>query len=414
MGSRELNVASVSWADHLTFGEGDGRLDTPDAFARRVRAWSEELGIGALHWRALRARIGGRFHAAPGYEHPSEAVARRLTWDDRTIVPAIAHGQGVRAWLYVSLFDEGWPLAPEAERAASHHNPMHGQHVSWQSELTRAHPEWLVADRAGTAWQHGVVSLAYPEARQAFIDRWLALLHGTAFDGLFICLRSQSRPADHADQFGFNEPALEDFAARHGLKHFELTANFELPTSTSTSHFPLPTSNLPQWRDHLGGYLTTLLAELRLALDRRVALGVGCARGDVIGPPLGNATLHWRDWVRRGLIDQLVIDQSSSQCPSMWHQLWPMHRGTGYVQNYLEPETLPSLIDHVRDTYAPVIASAATELCVARQWHERDAGAERELIGIPGVAGLVFGTFRHDNPGAIARGDWRAGELDLG
>src|SRR5919197_4390015 len=111
---------------------------------------------------------------------------------------------GLQVSLYVSLFDEGWPLAPPRIRAVSHHNVMHGQHVSWQSNLTRSNPEWIAIDRQRRR-QWGVVSLSYPEARRAFIDRWLALLDDTAFDGLFVCLRSQSRPADHADQFGFNE-----------------------------------------------------------------------------------------------------------------------------------------------------------------------------------------------------------------
>ena len=395
-----MNIASVSWADHLTFGEGDGRLATPDALGRRLRVWRDELGAGALHWRMLRTRIAGRFHAAPGYAHPSETVARRMTWNDLAIVPAAAHAHGMQAWLYVSLFDEGWALAPASERATSHHNAMHGQHVSWQSELTRTHPEWLVVDRDGVTRQPGVVSLAYPEARKAFIDRWLTALAGTAFDGLFICLRSQSRPADHADQFGFNEPAVADFVARD-TSHVELT-----------SHFTLHTSHLPLWRDHLGAYLTLLLAELRAALDARIALGVGCARGDVIGPPLGNAILPWREWVQRGLIAQLVIDQNSSQCPSMWHQLWPMHRGGGYVQNYLDAGTLPPLATHVRETYAPVFNGAGAQLFIARQWRERDADAERELLAVPAVAGLVFSTFRHDNPAALAKGDWRAGRIE--
>ena len=52
-----MNVASVSWGDHLSFGEGDGRLDTPDALARRMEAWRAGLSAGALHWRALRTRI---------------------------------------------------------------------------------------------------------------------------------------------------------------------------------------------------------------------------------------------------------------------------------------------------------------------------------------------------------------------
>jgi hypothetical protein len=132
-------------------------------------------------------------------------------------------------------------------------------------------------------------------------------------------------------------------------------------------------------------------------------------RGDVLGPPLGNTTLHWRDWIRNGLVDHLIVNQNSSQCPSMWHQLWPMHRGGGYAQNYLDGHGLPALADHLRSAYAPAIDGSTTRLFVARQWCQRCANEERELCAIPGVAGLVFSSFRHDNPSAIARGDWRAG-----
>jgi hypothetical protein len=155
-----------------------------------------------------------------------------------------------------------------------------------------------------------------------------------------------------------------------------------------------------------------LFAELRAAMaqdGRRVAAGI--ARSDVVGPPLGNATLPWREWVRRGLVDQLIIDQNSSQCPSMWHQLWPMHRGTGYVQNYLDGHGLPPLVQHVTSTYAPAVAGRATRLFVARQWRERCEAEEQMLCAIPGVWGLVFSSFRHDNPAAVQRGDFRAGPL---
>ena len=393
-----MNIVSVSWADHLVFGDGDGRLDTPAALERRMTVWREKLGAGALHWRVLRTRIAGRFHAARGYRHPSLTASRSITWDDFAQVPALAREAGLEAWLYVSLFDEGWPLAPARERAESHHNAMHGQNVAWQSELTRTHPEWLVADRAGRTRQRGVVSLAYPEARRAFVERWSRLIAPTHFDGLFICFRSQSRPADDGDQFGFNEPVREDFRRRYGADI--LRDDFDRQA----------------WRDLLGEYITALLLELREALtrlglaDRRI--GVGVARGDILGPPLGNTTLHWRDWVRQGLIDHLVVDQSSSQCPSMWHQLWPMHRGTGYTQNYLDGHGLPGLADHLRATYAPAIRGSAARLFVARQWSSRCGEVEADLRAIPGVAGLVFSSFRHDNPAAIARGDWRAGALE--
>jgi hypothetical protein len=155
----------------------------------------------------------------------------------------------------------------------------------------------------------------------------------------------------------------------------------------------------------------------------------------VLGPPLGNASLQWREWAApqvstddlagsrgaaRGLVDELVINQNSSQCPSMWHHLWPMHRGYGYVQNYLDG--LPPLREHLASTYAPIFAprpsatsaeereaaSPGARLYVARQWDERDEAEEAALLAQPGVAGLVFSSFRHDNPGPVARADWRA------
>jgi hypothetical protein len=271
---------------------------------------------------------------------------------------------------------------------------MHGQHVAWQSDLTRDHPEWTVVDRAGRECQHGVVSLSYPAARAAFIDRWIRLIEPTTFEGIFLCLRSQSRPADSADQFGFNEPARRDFLDRYGVdvrrEAFDVQA----------------------WRDMLGSYVTVLVSELRVALARAgKRLAIGCARGDVVGPPLGNMTLPWREWVRLNLVDRLVIDQNSSQCPSMWHQLWPMHRGDGYVQNYLDGTGLPPLVEHVATTYAPLVTESHVELFVARQWSERSPDVEACLSSTAGVTGLVFGSFRHDNPEAVRRNDWRAGKL---
>jgi hypothetical protein len=151
-----MNIVSVSWTDHLSFGEGDGRLDTLEAVGRRMQAWREELGAGALHWRVVRSRIPGRFVAARGHRHPSQTAAREQTWDDVARVPALAHAAGLQAWLYVSLFDEGWPLAPSRVRAVSYHNAMHGRHVAWQSDLTRLHPDWVTVDRRGRRRQWGV------------------------------------------------------------------------------------------------------------------------------------------------------------------------------------------------------------------------------------------------------------------
>ena len=59
------NIVSVSWGDHLTFGEGDGLLNTPEALRRRAPVWRDELDAGTLPWRSGRGNPG-RYRAARG------------------------------------------------------------------------------------------------------------------------------------------------------------------------------------------------------------------------------------------------------------------------------------------------------------------------------------------------------------
>jgi hypothetical protein len=388
---KQCNIVSVSWGDHLTFGEGDGRLATPEALAKRMERWKDELHAAIVHWRLTRTHLKGHYYAARGYQHPLRDPDRDLGWKFFQIVPQFAHRFGLKAYLYVALFDEGWPLPPKKVRELSYHNAMHCQHISWQSKFSKENPEYGLIDRSGQQRQWGVLCLAYPEVRSHFCNRFINLLKDTKFDGLFLCLRSQSRPADYADQFGFNQPVRQDYLNLYGRDIW--AEDFDLQN----------------WRDLLGEYLTLFLSELRQALRSfGLPLVVGGPRGEVLGPPLGNATLNWRDWVKKDLIDGLVINQNSSQCPSMWHQLWPMHRGYGYLQNYLDGHNLPSLGEQLISTYGPVLEGRSAELYVARQWHERSEIEESNLLATPAVKGLVFSSFRFDNPGPVARGDWRA------
>jgi hypothetical protein len=351
------HFVSVSWTDHLAFGRGDARLATPEALARRFAAWRDELGAGTVLWRLHRRHVPGRYQAGRGARHPIRDAARSIGWDDLALVPRLAHGAGLKAYLYVSLFDEGWPLPPPRVRTASYHNADHLRAASWQSDFSRLHPEYAVADRTGRRRQWGVLCLSVPRVRAHFRERFGGLLARGDFDGLFVCLRSQSRPADHADQFGHNVPMKGD--------------------------------DLQAWRDRRGAFLTRFLEELRAAVKLRLA--VGAPWGDVVGPPMGNMTLAWPDWVARGLVDDLVVGQDSTRCPSLGHRLWPMHRGRGYLTVDLPPA------ERLRAIYAPVVAGSRTALYVARQWDPRSAHVERELLTIPGVRGLVFSSFRHDH-----------------
>ena len=383
------NIASVSWGDHLIFGEGVGRLSTPKALRKRMKKWRKELGVSSIHWRQDRSILEGHFFAAPGFKNPIEEI-KEIKWDDFEYVTKVAHDEGIKANLYVSLFDEGWPLPPKKVREVSYHNLMHCQHTSWQSDFSSKHPEFTVVDKTGKNKQWGVLCLAYPQVRKYFIDKFLNLLKGYEFDGLFVCLRSQSRPADFGDQYNFNEPIREEFRRRYADDI--LKGDFDLQA----------------WRDLVGEYLTLFLSELRNELKKiGVKLSIGVPRGDIIGPPMGNLSLHWREWIQKNLIDELIINQNSSQCPSMWHQLWPMHRGTGYIQNYLNEYNLPLLLQHIDKSYFPYIKESNVKLYVARQWGELSPKQESEILNHPAVSGLVFSSFRFDNSGTIVHGDWK-------
>jgi len=381
------NIVSVSWGDHLVFGEADGRLSSPESLRRRMKSWKKELGAVTVHWRQERSLLESHFFAAKGFKNPIEK--KKVQWDDFELIPKIAHEEGLNANLYVSLFDEGWPLAPKEIREVSYHNSMHKQHISRQSKFSYRYPEFTIIDKNGNM-QWGVLCLAYSQVRKYFIENFLNLLKGYEFDGLFVCLRSQSRPADYGDQYGFNEPIRQKFKKRYDKDI--LKDDFDRQS----------------WRDLLGEYLTLFLSELGAELNKiKVRLSIGVPLGDIIGPPMGNSSLHWREWVERNLIDELIINQNSSQCPSMWHQLWPMHRGNGYLQNYLNGYNLPPLLQHIDEVYFPYFKKSKAKLFVARQWSQRSEKEENEILEHPAVSGLVFGSFRFDNPGPISRGDWR-------
>ena len=85
-----------------------------------------------------------------------------------------------------------------------------------------------------------------------------------------------------------------------------------------------------------------------------------------------------------------------------------MHRGYGYLQNYLDGHNMPPLLDLLSSAYETAFKDQPVDLYVARQWDQRSEEEEKELLSHPAVKGLVFSSFRFDNPGPVARGDWRA------
>ena len=387
------NIISVSWGDHLTAGKGDGLLTTVELLRKRMKIWRDELGVTALQWRHQRDQhTEGVFTAAPGADMTDQIKSQlQIEWDDFTVVPRIAHELGLKSFVYATIYDEGRPLMSEKEREVSYHNKGHGQHRAWQSHITIENPEYLLTDRALQKRHWGVMSMAYPEVRNHLLERLLKLINGYEFDGLFICFRSQSRPPDFADEFGFNQPIRDEFLSRYGQDIWVDEFDKGL------------------WRDLQGEYLSQFVESVSEGVrSLGKEFSIGCARGDVLGHPLGNVSLQWRDWVNKRVVDQLVINQNSAVCPSMWIDLWPMHRGGGYIQDYTSGEGMQQLGEQLTNEYLPVIKGKSTELYVARQWSNPDVEEEARISGHDAVSGIVYSSFRYDNSHLIAEheGDW--------
>jgi len=374
------NIVSVSFGDHLNHGDGESRLYNPVALARRMSHWRRDLGANTLHWRVLNTRNSGWMHRAEETSVPIVDNSIHRGWDDLDWVPYLAHQAGMRVYAYVTLFDEGWPLLSESEQDKSFISKRFGKHESWQSAFALQHPEYHVVDQSGHNRQWGVLELAYPEVRQYFTQLFLSYLVGRQFDGLFVCLRSRSKPAEHADLYGFNEPIRQEYFARfgqdichHGFKR-------------------------QPWRDLRGAYLTKFLRELKAELQPMgLPLAVGIPRGNVLGPPMGNMTMAWWQWVEQSLVDEIVMNQSSRRCPSFGHTFWPMHKGIGYLQNYDTGAGMESLGAQLKKSYLPQIQNTATKLYVASQWEGEGFHANQDLLRLPGISGLVYNSYMNDH-----------------
>ncbi|MBF0104695.1 MAG: hypothetical protein HQM16_05150 [Deltaproteobacteria bacterium] len=352
-----------------------------------------------------------------------------VCWDFLSEAVQMAHKLGMKIELYDSIFDEGWPLPPAKKRAVSYHNVMHQQHHSWQSDFTAKNPHFLICDKSQRRWQWGVPCLAYRQVRRHYIKHFSGLLKKHGFDGVFVCLRSQSKPPDFADLFGFNPPLVN--AYKKQVANLTLmprrkspwgtrlnssisrgmhprSVDFEFPINKYGSNILREAFDKNKWHQLLGEQLTLFIRELSDCIRKEnKTLGIGCPLGSRIGPPLGNMTLDWQQWTKQNLVDDLIVNQNSRQCPSMWHVLWPMIKDVGYVENYRRHKTWATITKILAQQYVPLIKHTTSKLYVATQWSLKSFDNLQKLKVPNNVAGLVFSSFRFDNPKALKRGNWR-------
>ncbi|MBN2450485.1 MAG: hypothetical protein JXR77_08845, partial [Lentisphaeria bacterium] len=374
-------LVNVSWGDQIVVASGDACLDTPERIRRAVTSWRQEHGATALLWRAsayvirefYERRRSGAF--VNRYYDTVEEILRRF--DPLPAARESARREGLDFLLYMTVFDHGAP--EEVLYAGTTPFP-------WQDRATIEHPEWQTVDLEGRPhW--GVIEMAFPEARRLLVDRIADYVRRFEADGVYVCTRTHSLPALHADQFGFSPPIVAEYQRRHGI---DITADprFDWRSETFRSDAP----ELEQWRRLRGEYLVQFHRELRRALDgRRILLGI--PRGRYLGPPYGNLYLDWERLVGERLVDGIVLGPHSGK--GLHPKLYVPHAGIGYLSSEDDAIGIPTRQACVA-SYGPLCSRHGVGLylqgCAGAQ-EKRLARASPSLhgfmIGVP--SGAVAG-----------------------
>jgi hypothetical protein len=177
---------------------------------------------------------------------------------------------------------------------------------------------------------------AYPEARRYWTDLVERILEKYQVDGIYMDTRAECMAPHYADQFGFNEPIVQEYQRRYG-------------TDIRQDDF-----DLESWRQLRGEYFTLFLKELSNVIHSKgKPFSLGTARGDYIGFPLGNMKLEWRKWISEKIIDELHLDERG------W--AWGRH-GHGYLTDVDTGRGLQPLEQMVKEGYGPLCRKYGVKL----------------------------------------------------
>jgi hypothetical protein len=337
-------VIVVSWGDIIGDPRfaGVAQLDTPENVAKAAVLWKQR-GVDKVLFRVddWRLQIFHKIYMPQGghYDTYREGIVRAM---ESGLLPEVVKAvkkAGIEIHMWISIIDEGAPPTVLYNDSVP---------FPWNARFVREHPEMQACDRSltenGRKYHMGVLEFAYPEVRQFVVSEIREFADKLPFDGVFLSFRSHSPPPDHADQFGFNAPIVEEFQKRHGVNI--LRQNFDLE----------------KWRSLRGEYLTQFLREVRAHVNKNgQKLSLGVPQGEHAGPPIGNMELQWRTWVKEKLVDDLIVGHHTLQRATYMNRV---QRGWGYIQDQDEKVGLPPIEVSLERDYGPLCREYGVKLYV--------------------------------------------------
>ncbi len=382
-------LLTVSWGDVIYGRDGVAQLDTPEKAKEAVRRWKTH-GIDKVLFRvdSFRQLLFADLHLDEKDPYlKAWGEATKKAWADGLLETAVnsLKSVGIQVFMWITPTDEGRP--PDAVLFDFGDGSLKG-FWPWHMRFTKENPRYLVHDRSlnpsGRKFQWHVMEYAYPEVRRYQLEVIRRFSDNFNFDGIFLSIRSHGFPPVHADEYGFNQPIVQEYQRRYGRDI--LREDFDVE----------------KWRELRGEYFTLFLREVKAHLrSTGQKLSIGVQQGEYIGPPFGNMRIEWRRWVSEGIIDELVlghITRVRTRFPDRSQRTW------GYLQNQESGLGLPPIEEAVRNDYGPFCKRHGVKLYIEQgnfyRHHDHPAvgraspapEAQKRLIAaleaIPEVTGL--------------------------
>jgi hypothetical protein len=339
----------------------------------------KEQGFSVIYWRML-------WEGAPDdeidkYSYRVQAEEAQMkkefentpyAWDPHELgwPIAVAHRLGMKLYAWIVPHNMGAPPGAYAELgfAPSLYSypgaTIYETQFPYQFKFVREHPEYQLVDRKGKRPHYGVLEWAYPEARRYWIGLIKTILDKYDVDGIYMDTRTECMAPELADQFGFNEPIVEEFQRRYGV-------------DIRKEDF-----DLENWRELRGAYFTLFLKEASAVIHGKgKPFSLGTARGDYIGFPLGNMKLEWRKWINEKIIDELHLDEQG------W--AWGTH-GYGYLTDKITGRGLEPIDEMVRKAYEPLCREYGVKLYFYPALYSgKDAAWKQRVARMPEFDGII-------------------------
>ncbi len=369
--SDEETLVYVSWGDQIMVAKGDAQLDTKDKIERCVAGWKEHFDAGAILWRGSSLYIK-EFYEQRHYRgfisnYYAKVDSVESQFQPLEVVRRETCKRGLRMLIYMTVFDHGAPT-----------NQLYGgvQPFPWQDRVTIAHPAWQTVDRRGVP-HYGVLDFSEPEARALMVSRIKNYVERFDCDGVYVCTRTHSLPALHADQFGFGPHVVAEFKRRTGVDILS-DPRFDY----RSSQYAPADSLVEQWRRLRGEYVVQFYRELRAALPGQEIIA-GIPRGRYLGPPYGNLYLDWERLVCERLVDGLVLGVHSGA--GLHPKLYVPHRMIGYLSSEDDQIAIPSNRECVESLYGPLCKACGVRLYLQHGYNKSFAKWVKSEPNLTGV-----------------------------